>query len=970
MTLRILHITPYYLPDVAFGGPVFSVSSLCEALVKQGVQVTVYTVGYEEGVSYPQRTTLNGVEVVYFRRNAGSPCQVSWQLWHALQREALQFDAVHLHTWWNVLIFRSIRILLRRGIPVVLSPRGMMSDYSFTHRKTWVKRVFQEYLGIRLLQRVALHATSAAEAGEMAYRCNRDADEVHVMPNLLNLKPLPRYEPVEGGYTLGFLSRLHHKKGIEVLLDAVARTPEVQELVIGGRGDEAYEAQLRQQIDQLGIGHRVRFVGWVDDAGKPAFFRQFQVFVLPSFNENFANVVAEAWAAGKPVIVSNEVGLSEYVQAHEIGWICQPEVANLADAMRTAWQERHLWPQMGAAALRLVNMSFSDEKIVDGYLHMYRRMVAPVQPPAQAAPGTPPPAANYILGINAHHADASAAIFRNGILVAAIEEERLRRVKHWAGFPSRAIQFCLREAGVGWQHLDAVAIGRDPMAKWATKTSFMLQRPKALGFAIRGRLSNAASATSAEGRIKDMAARSGVKGLGQRIKYVEHHRSHLASAFYASGLEEAALLSVDGSGDFTTTMMGIGRGTDIEILDSIDFPHSLGIFYTAFTQLLGFPYYGDEYKVMGLAPYGRPVYFEQLKQVVQWHDDGTFRLHPTWFRPPEKGYITYDREHRPMVPPLFSAQMEAVFGRCRQPHEPLLQHHKDLAASVQHMLEETIFHMLRSLHQKTGLRTLCLAGGVAQNSVANGKITRCTPFEKVYVPAAGHDAGLSIGAALYVYHQMGKHPRTAGIPHAYTGSRYSDTDIEQILQLSGHAFRRVDDDNTLYRLVADRISQGGVVGWFRGRSEFGPRALGNRSILADPRRPDAKDLLNQKIKRRESFRPFAPSVLADYASEYFEFFEESPFMEKVFPIRKDKQGIIPAVTHVDGTGRLQTVCQKNNPDYYALIDTFRQLTGVPILLNTSFNENEPIVNSPEEALDCFERTAMDMLVIGPFVIAR
>jgi carbamoyltransferase len=373
---------------------------------------------------------------------------------------------------------------------------------------------------------------------------------------------------------------------------------------------------------------------------------------------------------------------------------------------------------------------------------------------------------------------------------------------------------------------------------------------------------------------------------------------------------------------------------------------------------------------MGLAPYGQPVYFEQLKQVVKWEPDGGFLLEADWFRPPQKGYIRYDHLHRPIVPPLYSEKMESAFGPLRKVGEPLIDRHKNLAASVQKMLEETVFHILRHLHAQTGEKKLCLAGGVAQNSVTNGKITRHTGFEQVYVPAAGHDAGLAIGAAMYVYHQVQQRPRSKGLYHAYTGSRYSPEEICKLLKQRGIAFRHIDHDEALYNEVAESIANGGVIGWFRGRSEFGPRALGNRSILADPRRQDAKELLNRKIKMRESFRPFAPSVLAEYAGEYFEYFEDAPFMEKVFQVKAEKRNIIPAVTHADGSGRLQTVCRENNMAYYNLIDTFRLKTGVPILLNTSFNENEPIVNSPEEALACFERTSMDMLVLENYVITR
>lgn len=970
MTLRLLHITPYYLPNVSFGGPVFSVSSMCEALVKTGIDTTVFTIGYDTSEQYPLVKMVNGVTVHYFACNAGSPCQVSWQLWQALEKTANQYDAVHLHTWWNVLIFRALKILKQSKVPVVVAPRGMMSDYSFTHRKTTLKRIFQTSFGVKLLQDVHLHATSTAEANEMALRCQRDPEDIFVIPNLLNLHPLSGYKAVEGGLTLGFLSRLHHKKGIEVLLDAVAKLPQITKLIIGGRGDDAYEAQLRAQAAQLGISNKIEWQGWVTDENKPAFFEQFQLFVLPSFNENFANVVAEAWAAGKPVVVSSEVGLSDYVQHYKLGWVCEPNTASVVASIETAWNQKEQWPKMGESALQLVAQRFTNQKIVKDYASMYQHMTGLVAVPDKK-PMAMVPDTQYVLGINAHHADASAALFKNGILIAAIEEERLTRVKHWAGFPSKAIAFCLQDAGISWQQIKAVALARDPKAKWMTKARFMLKRPEALAFAVRGRLNNADSTASVESRIVEMAAHDGVSQIAEHIYPVEHHRSHLASAFYPSGFEEAALLSVDGSGDFTTTMTGIGHGTNITVLQSIDFPHSMGIFYTAFTQWLGFPHYGDEYKVMGLAPYGKPLYFEQLKEVVNWHPDGTFSLVEKWFRPPGKGYISYDAQNRPVVPPLFSAELEARFGAARKPQEPLAEFHWHMAASVQKMLEETVFHLAKHLYQATGLQQLCLAGGVAQNSVANGKITRHTPFTQVYVPPAGHDAGLAMGAAMYVYHQLWQQPLPAlPLLSAYTGSHYSKQQIEAVLKNCQRPYQWIDDNQTLYQQVAHCIAEGGVVGWFRGRSEFGPRALGNRSILADPRNPNAKELLNIKIKRRESFRPFAPAILEEYAADFFEYFEPAPFMEKVFPIKKEVQASIPAVTHFDGTGRLQTVCRKNNCDFYELILTFKVQTGIPILLNTSFNENEPIVNSPKEALDCFERTSMDMLVLENWVITR
>lgn len=573
-----------------------------------------------------------------------------------------------------------------------------------------------------------------------------------------------------------------------------------------------------------------------------------------------------------------------------------------------------------------------------------------------------------IVGINAYHADSSAAIFVNGEMIAAIEEERFTRLKHWAGFPGLSIAFCLKEAGVNWQDVDFFAIGRDPRAKFFKKVLFLASHPGGSIRVVKDRLSNSRKVASIE---KELSVLSGLpeSSFAGKVRNIEHHRSHLASAFFASPFEEAACLSIDGSGDFSTTMTGIGKGNKITVLDSLDFPHSLGIFYTAFTQWLGFPHYGDEYKVMGMAPYGEPQYVEKLKDVIQLTGDGLFRLNLSYFRDATSGVISYGEDHIPVVAPLFSDKLVQVFGAPRKKEEALTQFHKDMAASIQRMAETVIFHILESLHKKTGLDRVCIAGGVAQNSVANGKITRNTGFKEVYIPSAGHDAGISMGAALYVQHQEQQMDRQPPIYSAYTGSRFSNEEIRKLLDAKGIAYAQMDDV-ALYDRVTECLIGGGVVGWMNGRAEFGPRALGGRSILADPRRTDAKEILNAKIKRRESFRPFAPSILKEYVDDYFELNEPVPFMEKVFPIRKEKRASIPAVTHVDGTGRLQTVDRDVSPRYYALIDAFRAKTGVPILLNTSFNENEPIVNKPEEALDCYLRTSMDMLVMENIVVQR
>ena len=573
-----------------------------------------------------------------------------------------------------------------------------------------------------------------------------------------------------------------------------------------------------------------------------------------------------------------------------------------------------------------------------------------------------------ILGLNAYHADSSAAIFIDGTLIAATEEERFRRIKHWAGFPSEAIKFCLEEAGCQLNDLTAITIGRDPSAKKLNKATFVLKHPKVAKALWSQRSANKDDITLLHERFREVEPDADVEAVKAKLQFIEHHRSHLGSAFYPSPFDEAAILSIDGSGDFTTTMLGRGQGTRIEVLESVDFPASVGLFYTAFTQFLGFPHYGDEYKVMGLAPYGEPKYVEQVAQVLPLKAGGLY----TWksdFFDFTGGVVSYP-DHLPTVAPVFGKRFEELFGPARKKGEELTQYHMDLASSVQRHTEEIIFHVLRRLHDLTGLKRVCIAGGVAQNSVANGKISRNTPFKEVYIPSAGHDAGISMGSAQYHIHQNLGRPRTAPIFSAYTGSQFTDDAIESYLMKQGVSYERIASNEELYDRVSDALIAGAVVGWFSGRAEFGPRALGARSILVDPRRSDAKELLNAKIKRRESFRPFAPSILEEQVANWFEVAEPVPFMEKVFPIKPERQAEIPAVTHVDGSGRLQSVIERVAPRYHALIEKFFTKTGVPILLNTSFNENEPIVNAPSHALDCYLRTSMDMLVLGNCIVTE
>ncbi len=571
----------------------------------------------------------------------------------------------------------------------------------------------------------------------------------------------------------------------------------------------------------------------------------------------------------------------------------------------------------------------------------------------------------YILGINAYHGDSSASIHKDGELIAATEEERFRRIKHWAGFPSEAIKFCLKEANIDISEVDFITISRDPSANLQKKIFHSLKNLVSVK-AIKDRLANSMKVGSTKEELAK-ALNVSVESIKGEIKNIEHHRSHMASAFYPSPFKEAAILSIDGFGDFTSTMIGIGKGTQIEVLDSVIYPHSVGVFYTTFTQYLGFPNYGDEYKVMGLAPYGEPKYLEQLRDVLIFKDNGLFELNTKYFKHAKEGVSMSWENGEPNIEPIFSDFMIEKFGPARQKSDKLEQHHIDLATSVQKITEELIFHILNHLQKRTGLENICIAGGVAQNSVANGKVLDNTSFKNIYIPSAGHDAGTSIGSALFHYHHNLNKPRTKPVFHAYTGSKFSNEEIEKILTEKGVNYTKYDDEK-LFEIVTEQLINAGVVGWFQGRAEFGPRALGHRSIIVDPRRKDAKELLNEKIKRRESFRPFAPSILAEYVEEYFERTDKVPFMEKVYPIKKEKHEVIPAVTHVDGTGRLQTV--EKGDRYYDLIETFRKKTNVPVLLNTSFNENEPIVNTPEEALDCFQRTKMDMLVLENIVVTR
>jgi carbamoyltransferase len=582
----------------------------------------------------------------------------------------------------------------------------------------------------------------------------------------------------------------------------------------------------------------------------------------------------------------------------------------------------------------------------------------------------------YILGLNAYHADAAACLVRDGELVAAVEEERFRRIKHWGGFPSEAIRYCLREAGISLGEVAHVAVNTDNRANRWRKLAFVLTSGVSPAY-ILGRLRARRERTDIAGNLRQALPDQEFRGT---VHPVEHHLCHLASAFLVSPYDRAVAVSVDGFGDFSSAAWGLGQGSDIATGGRVYFPHSLGVFYEAMTQFIGFPYYGDEYKVMGLAPYGEPRFVEQMKQVVKLSNDGTFALDLRYFRHAAGDGANYEvKDGIPSGGRLWNEELTRLLGPAREPAHPLEDRHRDIARSAQITYENAFFNLLGALHQRYRADAVVLAGGCAYNSVANGKIFERSPFKHVYVQSAGGDAGGAIGAAFATWRKVegDKAKRHFVMDHSYWGpsatpaeiakaitGRHADFDAERC------SIERVQDEGELCRRTAIAIAEGKVIGWFQGRLEWGPRALGNRSILGDPRRADMKDILNLKIKRRESFRPFAPSILREAVKDWFETDDDVPFMMQVFKIRPEKRKEIPAVTHVDGSGRLQTVTRSANARYARLIAAFGEITGVPIVLNTSFNENEPVVCKPEEAIDCFLRTKMDVLVLGDTLIAR
>ena len=572
-----------------------------------------------------------------------------------------------------------------------------------------------------------------------------------------------------------------------------------------------------------------------------------------------------------------------------------------------------------------------------------------------------------ILGLNMFHADASAAIVVDGEVKFAIAEERLNRHKHFGGFPALAIKACLDAVGARISDIEHVAVGQDSDANLSKKVRYALSNPaKILNFI---RLRQRKEIMRDVGSLLAKALEVDPKALRFQEHHLEHHIAHIASAYYCSPWEKAAGFSYDGSGDFVSTMMARCEGNEIEVLDRVFLPHSIGSFYTMICEFIGYSKYGDEGKVMGLAPYGKDTFCPRISEIVKTKDAG-FELDLSYFKSlgSNQGMqVLPDGTVR--LARHFSEKMEKEFGAPRDPQAEIVQRDMDLAFAMQHRFEEIFFHLLNGLHARVSTQDLAMAGGCALNSVANGKLFNRTPFQRTYIQPAAGDEGLAIGAALHTYHSVLKQSRRHELRSSYLGPEFSDSHIKSALESAGLTYRKLEREILLEETAA-QIAKGNVVGWFQGRMEWGPRALGNRSIVAHPGLPNMKDVLNARIKRREWFRPFAPSIMADYQHEYFEHDHPSPFMLHVYKIRPEKRQALCAVNHVDGTGRLQTVARDENPLYYDLISAFHLKTGIPVSLNTSFNENEPIVCNPEEAIDCFQRTRMDALAIGSFLVVK
>ena len=563
----------------------------------------------------------------------------------------------------------------------------------------------------------------------------------------------------------------------------------------------------------------------------------------------------------------------------------------------------------------------------------------------------------YVLGISCYYHDASAALLKDGKIIAAAEEERFTRKKHDISFPINAIKWCLKHAGVTIRDVQYIGFYEKPILKFER---LMCQHLEMFPRSFRVFIKSTPAWINEKLRIQS-TIKNKLKYKGP-ILFINHHLAHAASSFLVSPFKESAILTVDGVGEWETTTLGYGNENKIELKKTIDFPHSLGLLYSTVTAHLGFSVNNSEYKVMGLAPYGKPTYYDKFKKIIDIKDDGSYQL--------DMSYFVYHYKTR-----MPSKKFLKEFGPVRNPKDEVTQHHKDIAASLQKITEEAIFKMLNYLHKQTKSKNICLAGGVALNSVANGKILRSTPFKNIYIQPAAGDAGTSIGVAHYIYNTLLKNKRSFVLESAYLGPEFSHAEIKEFLNKNSINYKEFRDNKELISTTSKLIFDNNVIGWFQGRMEWGPRALGSRSILSNPCNPKMQDILNLKVKHREKFRPFAPVVAVEDANDYFECDKPIPlptdFMLMVYPIKKQKQKLIPAVTHVDGSGRLQTLRKEKNPLYWGVIKEFGKLSGVPILINTSFNiRGEPIVCTPYDAYKCMMGTGIDYLVIDKFLIKR
>lgn len=580
----------------------------------------------------------------------------------------------------------------------------------------------------------------------------------------------------------------------------------------------------------------------------------------------------------------------------------------------------------------------------------------------------------YILGLNINHADTAACLFKNNVLLSAAEEERFTRVKHYSLFPINSIKFCLSNANINISELDYITINSNPFSSISKKIIFTFLNPKSLNIVLTS-LRRLKKNFSIDQCLKSLNNNHNFNG---KIKYYDHHLSHMASSCNFSPFKNAVNLSIDGFGDFSSCAWGLSKNNQFKVEGRIFFPHSLGIFYQAMTQYLGFKNYGDEYKVMGLSSYGKPEYVDLISNLITNKKNLKFELNLNYFLHHKKKIFTIDSNGSPVFSDLYSDNLIKLLGPKRKTGDMITERHKNIAKSTQEVFEKILFNFLNDLYQRYEIENLNLSGGCVMNSVANGKIIFNTKFKNIYTSSNPGDAGGAIGSALCLINQTQKNNRSSENfffdPLPYLGDAYENEEIKKIIK--NYKFEKkfnivkIDDDDNLLEYIATLISKSYVIGWFQDKMEWGPRALGNRSILSDPRNPKMTEILNLKIKKRENFRPFAPAILSDFVDQWFEINKPVPYMSEVYKIKENKRSLVPAVTHIDGTGRLQTVSKNQNYKFYKLIEKFYKITRVPVILNTSFNENEPIVRTPQEAIECYLRTDMDILVLQNWVIER